>query len=62
MKRERKLFEGDRVYIDNTNIVYKIASIYYSGGKIKSISVYYVDPITKKETTIIVNPELVRPF
>lgn len=59
---ERKLMEGDRVYIDDTNVVYKIASIYYSKGKIACISVHYVDPITKEEKIISVNPELVRPF
>lgn len=59
---KEKLFEGDRVYIDNSNIIYKIASIQYSSGKIISISVYYIDPITKEEKIIPVNPELVRPF
>lgn len=59
---ERKLIEGDRVYIDETIIVYKIASIQYIGGKIAFIAVYYVDPITKEEMTISINPELVKPF
>lgn len=59
---ERKLMEGDRVYIDDTNIVYKIASIQYIGGKIAFISVYYVDPITKEEFIIPVKPELIKPF
>lgn len=60
--RERKLMENDRVYIDDTNVIYKIAGIQYSGNKILCISVYYVDPITKEEATISVNPELVKPF
>lgn len=59
---ERRLMEGDRVYIDNTNIVYKIASIQYISGEIAFISVYYVDPETKEESIIRVNPSLVRPF
>ena len=62
MSKERNLVKGDRVYIDNTNVVDKIASIKHSGGKILCVSVYYVDPITKEEKVIPVNPELVRPF
>lgn len=59
---ERRIMEGDRVYIDNTNIIYKVASVTYIGGKLKYINVYYVDPITKEEKIISVNPKLVRPF
>lgn len=59
---ERKLIKGDRVYIDNTNIIYKVASVTYIGSELKYINVYYVDPITKEEKIIPVNPELVRPF
>lgn len=59
---ERKLVEGDRVYIDNTNIIYKIASIQYISGEIAFISVYYVDPVTKEESIIRVDPSLVKPF
>lgn len=62
MPEERKLVEGDRIYIDNTNVVYKIASISYSGGKIVCVSVYYVDPSTQEEKIVPVNPESVRPF
>jgi len=54
--------EGDRVYIDNTNIIYKVASVTYIGSELKYINVYYVDPITKEEKIISVNPKLVRPF
>lgn len=59
---ERRLIEGDRVYIDDTNMTYKIASIQYINGEIAFISVYYVDPTTEEERIIPVNPELIKPF
>lgn len=58
----RKIIEKDRVYIDDTNMIYKVASVQYSGNRIITISVYYVDPITKEEKIISVNPSSVRLF
>lgn len=58
----RKIIEKDRVYIDDTNIIYKVASVQYVGKRLIAISVYYVDPITKEEKIISVNPNSVRLF
>lgn len=58
----RKIMENDRVYIDSTNMIYKVASATYIGSRLVTISVYYVDPITKDEKIISVNPNSVRLF
>jgi hypothetical protein len=60
--KERKIVKGDRVYIDNSNIIYKVADIQYSGNRIVYLTVYYKDLTTQEEKIIPVNPTSVRLF
>lgn len=55
---ERKLVEGDMVYIDNTNNVYQLSSITIIGGKVFTATVFCKDSPTGHKS--VEHPELVR--